>query len=73
MTKNIVSRTFGISRNASKFNVYKKFIEVVTLTTYENLHQYGQFLKYSFLDRLNMLEIAREVKMKLALGFHVTY
>lgn len=57
----LFSRSWSISKNDSRYNLYKTFIEVVTLTTYENLQQYSQFVKASFLDELDMLQIAKEV------------
>lgn len=58
------SRSWKLSKNDPKYDVYKKFIEVVTKTTYDSLQQYNQFLNDSFLDELNMLQIAKEVKQE---------
>lgn len=59
-----IQRYWQLSKNDSNFVVYKKFVETVTLTTYENLQQFRQFADDKFLNGLDMLQIAKEVNPK---------
>ncbi|KAJ6641592.1 hypothetical protein Bhyg_06532, partial [Pseudolycoriella hygida] len=58
----MIENKWSISKNDSNFAVYRKFVEVVTRTTFANLHQFMHFLDYPFLDGLDMLQIVKEMR-----------